>query len=235
MLIDTTSPLLESFVFLDPDDRPRERLWRCGARAIGDAELLAIVLGTGVRDRPALLVATDLVHAIGGVGALSRASPHELAQISGVGAARGARVAASFELGRRAVELGQHRKLIGDAGDVYRCLAPRLAGATQEVFFVIGIDARNGLLDIVEVARGGVAHVEVHPREVFRPLVRMAAAGGVIVHNHLTGDPSPSREDCDLTCRLRDAGRVLGIPIIDHVVISDRGFRSVAEWMGIDF
>jgi DNA repair protein RadC len=217
------------------DDRPRERLWRCGAQSLGDAELLAILLGTGVRDRPALAVASDLVHSVGGVAAMSRASPHELAQVQGVGAARAARIAAAFELGRRAVDVVHHRKLLGRADDVYRAVASRLSGLSQEVFFAIGVDIRNGLLDIVEVARGTVAHVEVHPREVFRPLIRMSAAGGVLVHNHPTGDPTPSYEDIELTRRMREIGRMLGIPIIDHVVIGDRSFRSIAEWMGTDF
>jgi len=216
-------------------DRPRERLWRCGTHSLGDAELLAIVLGTGMRDRPVLAVAAELVQSIGGIAALSRASPHELAQVSGIGPARAACIAAAFELGRRAMEVVHHRSLLGRADDVYRCVAPRLAGLTQEVFIAIGVDVRNGLLDIVEVARGGIAHVEVHPREVFRPLIRMTAAGGVLVHNHPSGDPTPSREDRELTLRMREVGRVLGIPIIDHVVIGDRSFRSLAEWMGTDF
>jgi DNA repair protein RadC len=233
------NPLLESSgvaqLLADLSDKPRERLWRCGTQAIGDAELIALVLGTGVRDRPALAVASDLVRSVGGVAALSRASPHELAQVTGVGAARAARIAAAFELGRRAVEVVQHRRMLGRAEDVYRCVAPRLAGLTQEVFIVIGVDVRNGLLDIVEVARGSLAHVEVHPREVFRPLVRMAAAGGVLVHNHPSGDPTPSREDGLLTERLREVGRLIGIPIIDHVVVGNRSFRSLAEWLGTDF
>lgn len=216
-------------------DLPRERLWRCGTRAIGDAELLALVIGSGMRSRPVLALAAELVQAIGGVAALSRASPQELAQVAGIGQARAARVAAAFELGRRAVELIQHRKLIGGAEDVYRCLASRLSGATQEAVFVLGVDTRNGLLDIVEVARGSLAHVEVHPREVFRPLIRMAAAGGVIAHNHPSGDATPSREDCNLTRQMRDIGRLLGIPIIDHVVIGECTYRSVAEWMGTEF
>jgi len=99
---------------------------------------------------------------------------------------------------------------------------------------VIGVDIRNGLLDIVEVARGSVAGVEVHPREVFRPLIRMAAAGGVLVHNHPSGDPTPSPEDVALTRRLRQVGELLGVPIIDHVVTGDNAFRSVDEWMGTD-
>jgi DNA repair protein RadC len=219
----------------DITDKPRERLWRCGTQSIGDTELIALVLGTGVRDHPVLAVATDLVRSVGGVAALSRASPHELAQVTGVGMARAARLAAAFELGRRAVEVVHHRRVLGSAEDVHHCVAPRLVGLSQEVFIAIGVDVRSRLLDIVEVARGSLAHVEVHPREVFRPLVRMAAAGGVLVHNHPSGDPTPSREDRELTRQMREVGRLLGIPIIDHVVVGDRSFRSLAEWMGTDF
>jgi DNA repair protein RadC len=217
------------------DERPRERLWRHGTAAIGDEELLALILGTGVRAHPARAVAEALVRTAGGVAALSRASPRELVQIIGIGAARAARVAAAFELGRRALDAVHHRATLGRAEDVYRCVAPRLAGLTQELFLTIGVDIRNGLLDIVEVARGTVAGVEVHPREVFRPLIRMAAAGAVVVHNHPSGDPTPSPEDLELTHRLREVGRVLGIPIIDHVVVGDRSFRSIAEWLGTAF
>lgn len=219
----------------DPDERPRERLWRTGTDALGDDELLGMVLGTGVKHRPAREIAAELLSSSGGVGGLSRASPRELAQIAGVGTARAARVTAAFELGRRAVDAIHHRETVGRAEDVYRCVAPRVAGLAQEVFIVLGVDIRNGLLDIVEVARGSVAGVEVHPREVFRPLVRMAAAGGVLVHNHPSGDATPSAEDIELTRRLREVGRLIGIPIIDHVVIGDRSYRSIAEWMGTEF
>jgi len=229
-----TEQAIESVLHGPVIDRPRERVWRSGTQTIGDAELLAVVLGSGVKHHPAIAVATELVRSAGGVAALSRASPRELAQVMGVGEARATRVAAAFELGRRALELEQFREIVGRPEDVFRCVAPRLAGLAQEVFLVIGVDIRNGLLDIVECARGSVAGVEVHPREVFRPLVRMAAAGGVLVHNHPSGDPTPSSEDIELTRRLRDVGRLLGIPIIDHVVIGDRSFRSIAEWMGTE-
>jgi DNA repair protein RadC len=218
----------------DPNfDRPRERLWRRGTQTVGDEELLSVVLGTGVANHSALAVAGALVRTAGGIAALSRASPRELALVTGVGEARAARVAAAFELGRRAVESVQHRAVLCEPADVYRCVGPRLAGLAQEVFLAIGIDVRNGVLDVVEVARGSVATVEVHPREVFRPLIRMAAAGGVLVHNHPTGDPTPSHEDIELTRRLREVGGLLGIPIVDHVVIGDRAWRSVAELVGM--
>jgi DNA repair protein RadC len=216
------------------EDRPRERLWHRGVQMIGDEELLSIVLGTGVRDHPALAVASELVRTSGGVAALSRASPRELSLVTGIGAARAARIAAAFELGRRAMAVEHRRALLGRPDDVFHIVHPRVAGLAQEVFYVLGVDVRNGLLDVVEVARGSVLAVEVHPREVFRPLVRMAAAGGVLVHNHPTGDPTPSRDDIELTRRLRAVGDVIGIPIIDHVVIGDGNFRSIAEWLGTE-
>lgn len=215
-------------------DRPRERLWQRGVQMIGDEELLAILLGSGMRARPAQTVATELVHASGGVVALSRASPRELALVRGVGTARATRIAAAFELGRRAIEHEGRRELVRHAEDIYRIVTPRVAGLQQEVFIVLGLDIRNGLLDVVEVARGSAYAVEVHPREVFRPLIRMAAAGGVVVHNHPSGDPTPSPEDVALTRRLREVGGLLGIPIIDHVVVGEQSFRSIAEHMGTE-
>ena len=176
----------------------------------------------------------QLVDSAGGIAELSRASPRELAQITGIGPALATRIVAAFELGRRIVEMVHHRTTLSHAADVHHVVAPRLAGMLQEVFLVIGVDIRNNLLDVVEVARGTVLGVEVHPREVFRPLIRMAAAGGVLVHNHPSGDPTPSSEDVELTRRLREIGGLLGIPIIDHVVIAETGYRSLVEWLGPD-
>jgi DNA repair protein RadC len=217
---------------VEPDhERPRERLWRRGVQAIADVELLAILLGTGVHQHPALEIADSLLAASGGVVALSRASPHEIARVLGVGAARAARIASAFELGRRALETEHHRETLVEAEDVHRIVAPRVAGLQQEVFLAIGLDIRNGLLDIVEVARGTVASVDVHPREVFRPMIRIAAAGVVLAHNHPSGDPTPSLEDVELTRRMHAVGELLGIPVVDHVVVTDRAFRSIREWM----
>ncbi|MCA9679239.1 MAG: hypothetical protein KC464_29685, partial [Myxococcales bacterium] len=114
-------------------------------------------------------------------------------------------------------------------------LRGRVAGLDQEIFVVVGLDARNVVLDEVEVARGSLTGVDVHPREVFRPLIRMAAAAAVVAHNHPSGDARPSAEDLELTRRLREVGHLVGIPVVDHVVLGERGFTSLAEWMGIDF
>jgi DNA repair protein RadC len=215
-------------------ERPRERVWQRGVTNVGDEELLALVLGTGVRHHSALEVAADLVRSVGGIAALSHASPRELSLVTGIGTARATRVAAAFELGRRAIATAQYREALARPEDVFRVVESQLAGLAQELFLVLGVDIRNGLLDVVEVARGSVNGVEVHPREVFRPLVRMAAAGGVLVHNHPSGDPTPSPEDVALTRRLRGVGELIGIPIIDHVVIGGGSYRSIAEWLGTE-
>ena len=128
----------------------------------------------------------------------------------------------------------QRRETLARADDIFRICEPRVAGLAQEVFIVIGMDIRNGLLDVVEVARGSVHGVQVHPREVFRPLIRMAAAAAVVVHNHPSGDPTPSLDDLELTRRLIAVGELLGIPLIDHVVIGDREYRSVKEHLGTE-
>jgi DNA repair protein RadC len=211
-------------------ERPRDRLWQRGATALSDVELLSLLAGSTSARTSTL--ATTVLEATGGLVATSRASPRELAQLAGLGRSGAARIAAAFELGRRAVECEQHRPVVGRPEDVHAVVKTRLAGLQQEVFLALGVDIRNGLLDVVEVARGSVNGVEVHPREVFRPLIRMAAAGAVLVHNHPSGDPTPSTDDVELTRRMRVVGDVLGIPVIDHVIVGDASFRSIVEWLG---
>jgi DNA repair protein RadC len=215
----------------DRPDGPRERLLAHGGERIGDAELIAVILGTGARGRPAVVLAQEVLRAVGGLHALSRASPRELVGVAGIGEARALRLAAAFHLGRRAVEGNRAAapQLIS-AGDVWTRLRGRVAALPQEVFMVLGLDARNTVLDEIEVARGTLTGVDVHPRDVFRPLIRMSAAAGVLAHNHPSGDPRPSREDIDLTRRMREIGAIIGIPIVDHIVLGTRGYTSIAEF-----
>jgi DNA repair protein RadC len=204
-------------------------------RAVCDDELLALLLGAArARHQAARVIAASLVESAGGLAALSRASPREIAQVRGVSPSSALRIAASFELGRRAVAASAHREVIANAEDLHSLLAPHVAGLAQEVFLVVGIDIRNRMLDIVEIAKGGLHMVEVHPREVFRPLIRMSSAGGLLAHNPPSGDPTPSLEDIALTRRLRDVGAVVGIPIVDHVVLAGGRFCSIADHMGTD-
>ena len=215
-------------------DRPRERFLAAGAPGVSTDELVALILGTGARGRSAVQVARELLAEVGGVVGLSRAAPRELQAVAGIGAARAARLAAAFHLGRRASEARERGTPVTSAHDVYRRLRDRLAGLSQEVFLVLALDCRNGVLDEIEVARGSLTAVAVHPREVFRPLIRQAAAAAVVVHNHPSGDPTPSVEDVMLTRRLRSIGELIGIPLVDHVVIGDTSYASIAELLGAE-
>jgi DNA repair protein RadC len=216
-------------------ERPRERLLQHGGDPLSCEELIALILGTGARGKSAVEVARVLLHETGGLVDLSRANPRELARVRGIGAARAARLVAAFQLGKRALtDQPPSRVVVREPSDVFRHLHARVKGMTQEIFVVLALDARNCIMDEIEVARGSLTCVEVHPREVFRPLIRQAAAAAVVAHNHPSGHSEPSADDIALTRRLRLAGEIVGIPILDHVVIGRDDFTSVAEFVGID-
>lgn len=215
-----------------PNDRPRERLLTYGGDRLSTEELLAMVLGTGTRGRGAVEVAREALACVGGITAMARASPRELMTISGIGAARATRVAAAFHLGRRATEVGPGDSTLRSPDAVFQRLRCRMDGLTQEIFVVLALDVRHSVIDEIEVARGCLTGVEVHPREVFRPLIRMAAAAAVVAHNHPSGDPTPSPEDVFLTRRLREVGEIVGIPVLDHIVVGRGSYVSLAERLG---
>jgi len=193
-------------------------------------DLLAVILGTGTRGRSAEQVAEQILQETGGLAHLARASPRELWRIPGVGAAQASRLVASCCLGRRALDASFCAgRPVRSPEDVFRRLRTRLCGLIQELFVVLALDTRNRVIEEVEVARGCLSSVEVHPREVFRPLIRSAAAAAVVVHNHPSGDPEPSQDDIALTHRLERVGELVGIPILDHVIIAGSRFASVRE------
>ena len=211
-------------------DRPRERLLRHGADRLTTPELLGLILGSGVRGYPAAEVGASLLQVAGGLRGLWRAPPRELVHVTGIGQARAARLAAAFAVARRAMEDNPGDEApVGGPEDIYRRLRPRLEGLSQEVFVVLALDVRGMVLDEIEVFRGCLTGVEVHPREVFRPLIRQSAAAAVVAHNHPSGDPTPSEHDLILTRRLREVGELVGIPILDHVVFGTHQYRSILE------
>lgn len=208
---------------------PRERLRALGPASLSDAELLALLLRTGGAGRTGLDLARLLLARAGGLVALARAAPAEL-RAPGVGPAKAASLEAAFELGRR---IASRRLAPGDAitgpADVHRHLHPRLRGAPQEEFLALLLDGRHRLLREVPISRGTLTASLVHPREVFRPALREGAAALVLVHNHPSGDPTPSAEDRQVTARLARAGELLGVRVVDHVVVAERGFASLRE------
>ena len=220
---------MSTFSVLNPDGRPRERLLSLGSQALSDAELLAIILGTGMRGASVLELAHTLLSASGGLAGLGRASAEELCANRGIGAARGAALLAALEIGRRAVgERPARGRPIRSAGDIAAHLRARLGTCTVEEFWAVALDVRHRVVWETCLARGSLTGVEVHPRDAFRPLIRGGAAAVIFCHNHPSGDPSPSRQDLDLTRRLREVGDLCGIAVLDHVIVGTDGFTSLA-------
>lgn len=212
-------------------DRPRERLRLLGPHALTTAELMAILLGTGAAGASARVVAEALLSSTeGSLARLARREPAELAEHRGVGWAKAARVVAAFELGRRlASEDDEARTSIRTPADVHRAVGPRLRDLRVEEFHLLALDSQARLLRDVLVTRGTLNSSLVHPREVFRAAIVESAAGVIVVHNHPSGDPTPSSDDEAITRQLADAGRLLDIPVYDHVIIGGNGYVSFAE------
>lgn len=222
-------------------DRPRERLVELGAGALATRELLAILIDTGTPaagGRPArssLDLSADLLRHFGreGVGALRQlgaASLTELCLTPGIGAAKASRIAAAFELGRRALrESLPDRERIRNASDVYEQVRLRMRDLAHEEFHVLLLNTQNMVLRHLQVTRGTLDASLVHPREVFRAAITEAAASVIVVHNHPSGDPTPSAEDRAVTRQLIEAGRLVGIEVLDHIVVGEGRYVSFAE------
>ena len=209
---------------------PRERMREVGPERLGDAELVALLLGTGSAREPVTVLASRLLHRVGGVHGLGRLGVGALEELPGLGPTKAARVVAALELGRRVLARPLPRgSRIVSSRDVDAALRPRLAQADVEHFVAIALDAKNRPLGETLIARGGLSACPVAPADVFRALIREAAAGVVFVHNHPSGEPSPSSDDVALTERLRRAGELLGVTVLDHVIIGREGYFSFLD------
>lgn len=213
------------------EERPRERLREVGAGALSVRELIAILVGSGTEGRSAVDVAGELLMvADGSLRRLGTAPAAELMRVRGVGWAVAARLAAALELGRRmAREETRERTRIRGPGDVYERCAPSLRDLAHEEFRVLLLNTQHAVTREVVVTRGILDASVVHPREVFKAAVVESAAAVILVHNHPSGEPTPSAEDREVTRQLVEAGRVLGIPVLDHVVIGDGRYVSFVE------
>lgn len=211
-------------------ERPRERLLRLGPESLSDAQLLAILLRTGRKKHNALEVAHHLLKKFGGLSALGQLSVSELCSIKGIGPAKAAQVLASVELGRRSLAQPLNLDLrVLSSRDIYNHYYSLLRDMKKEVFMLLLFDGKNRLLKEVNVSTGSLSLNIVHPREVFKPAVRESASAVILLHNHPSGDPSPSPEDQELTRRLVKAGRIMGIKVLDHLVIGDGKYYSFAD------
>ena len=215
---------------LTPRDRPREKLERGGVIALGDNELLSMVIGHGTAGASALEIANRLLASSGGVHGLTRLSTDHLTRVPGVGRVLASRVQAAVELGRRTLfSSPQERPQFLTPREVATFLLPQFGAHPVERFGVVMLDTRHRLIRTLLVSVGTADTSLARPREVFREATIAGAAALVLFHNHPSGDPTPSRDDFELTRRLMSAGHVLGIDVVDHVILADTHYCSMKE------
>ena len=215
---------------LAPGDRPREKLERAGADALGDNELVALVLGHGPAGANALETANRLLAVTGGIAGLTRVRRQQLRRVPGVGDVLASRLQAAVELGRRTLAVSPaDRPRFASPKEIAYFLLPRFGAYPVERFGVMLLDTKLRLLGVELVSVGGIDFSTAHPRDVFRGPVMTGAAAIIVFHNHPSGDPTPSVDDVRLTRRLVDAGQVLGVDVLDHLVLADGRYYSMKE------
>ncbi|MBO2522174.1 MAG: hypothetical protein CW345_10325 [Firmicutes bacterium] len=210
-------------------ERPRERLVRFGADRLENRDLLALLLGTGTRELSALGLADRLLALFGSFDRVLGASIEELTAVPGVGIAKAAQIKAAYEIGRRLQAPSRPDLVIRSAYDAVAVAAPRMRGLEREEVWALLLDVKNRLIGVHVVSVGHLSGAPVHPRELFKEAVRRSAFAVIVVHNHPSGDATPSADDIALTRRLRDAGELLGIALLDHIVLGDGTFTSLKE------
>jgi DNA repair protein RadC len=213
-----------------PHDRPREKLERLGAAGLGDNELVALVLGSGSRHRDVLELANRLLDRAGGLYGLTRVGVGDLCKVAGVGMARAAQVLAAVELGRRTLVRGvTERPRLSSPRQLATYLLPQFGAQPVEQFGIVMLDTKHRLIRVKVVSVGSLDTTVVHPREVFREAASASAAAIVLFHNHPSGDPTPSADDLVLTTRMVNAGDIMGIDVIDHLILADQKYYSLVE------
>jgi DNA repair protein RadC len=210
---------------------PRERLANTGIDVLGDVDLVALLLGTGHATESVSVLAQRLLEEHGGLAGLARAGVGELSVRRGVGAAKGARIAAAIELGRRVVSSRKETLdvRLPDARAVFVWAESRLGSLDHEELWVLALDGQNRLRAARRVASGGLHGMFVAPRDPLRAALREGASGLVLVHNHPSGDPTPSTEDIRFTSAVAEAAQVVATPLLDHVVVAGPKFVSMLE------
>ena len=217
---------------LPVDERPRERLLAEGAASLSNTELLAVLLRTGVKDDSVLHVAEKVLalYKERGLAAITQMSAKELSSIKGVGMAKAATILAAVELGRRlALKAAEARTVVHGPADAASYVMPRFRFERREHFAVLLLNAKNHILALKTISVGTLTSSVVHPREVFQAAIEQSAASVILVHNHPSGDPAPSGEDLAVTRRMVEAGEIMDIPVLDHVIVGYDKFISLKE------
>lgn len=217
---------------LPVEERPRERLLALGPGFLSNAELLAILLRNGFREKSALEMAGDVLKQCGadGIGGLVKLSISQLGHMKGIGTAKAAELMAAVELGRRmANHNAVQRTIVNCPDDAAEYAMPRFRDEDREHFAVILMNIKNHILSMPVISIGSLTASVVHPREVFKAAIQQTAASMILVHNHPSGDPTPSREDIATTRRLVEAGKLMDIPVLDHIILGNNKYISLKE------
>lgn len=215
---------------MPPDQRPRERLISFGAGVLSNAEILAILIGSGTGKETSIELAQRILSSQGGMAFLAEATVEELSSIKGIGPAKTAQIKAAIELGRRLASTTRwERPVIKSPIDSFHLVGEEMRYLDREHFKVILLNTKNHVLGIESISVGSLNASLVHPRELFKKAILKSAAGIILVHNHPSGDPQPSEEDKQVTCRMKEAGEIIGIEVLDHIIIGDGRFVSLRE------
>jgi DNA repair protein RadC len=215
---------------LPEHERPRERLEKLGPEALSDGELLAILLRTGVQGVSALGVANRILFKFGNLKSVASASLEQLREIEGVGRAKAVQIQAAFDIAKRLSQFRPEEKpVIRSSQDVFALLADEMRLEEKECFKALYLDVKNRVKKVETISVGTLSASLVHPREVFKSAVRGNCAAIIVVHNHPTGDPAPSLHDTKTTERIKEAGKVLGIELLDHVIIGEGRYFSYKD------
>ncbi|MDH5160284.1 DNA repair protein RadC [Heyndrickxia oleronia] len=211
-------------------ERPRERLVKHGARSLSNQELLAILLRTGTKDESVIQMANRVLQAFDGLRLLKEASLEEIMKIKGIGFAKAVQILATIEIGRRIGNLTYNdRYIIRSPEDAANYVMNDMRFLSQEHFVCLYLSTKNQVIHQQTIFIGSLNASIVHPREVFKEAFRRSAASIICIHNHPSGDPGPSREDIEVTKRLVECGKIIGIEILDHLIIGDKKFVSLKE------
>jgi DNA repair protein RadC len=210
-------------------ERPRERLQKLGVEALSAQEILAVILGRGVAGESVMVTAQRLLSRFGSLKGLASASVEELSEVRGIGLAKAAQLKAAFELASRVEgyqEAGD-KPVVKTPEDVASLVKRRLKDKKKEYFLAILLDTRNQLIKVAEISIGSLEASIVHPREVFKEAISASAAAVIFAHNHPSGVPEASEDDINLTKRLAEAGEIVGIDVLDHIIIGDKKYLSL--------
>lgn len=211
-------------------ERPRERFITFGPQSLSNAELLAILIQSGRKDQSAIDLANSIILEIPSISELSLKTISELTEIKGIGSAKATMILAALELGKRVLNPPQSQLRIVSANDVFTLLKDEMSFLKQEVLVVLFLDIKHQLIAKKQVFQGSLNQSLIHPREVFKYAVKFSAFQIILVHNHPSGETEPSRQDLDVTKKFIEAGKMLGIEVIDHVIIGNRQFRSILNF-----